>query len=215
MNQIEITERKDFYNSWLFESPELLEFPAWDEIRDNILDFSRKVPEQKKILSKNFRKLELTNQVFYWFVENQEIIIGASLDKQPRALVVQMLGKNPKWKKKPPHASDLYLAILHDLKGSNQNIVISDKTLSASAYKNWIKLFQAGYTISLYDKNHPGTSFKKFNSEDETKQYFGQGRNFQNYRYILSESKTAQLDVSAAFRMREIRERNHLPLDED
>lgn len=215
MNQIEITERKDFYNSWLFESPELLEFPSWDEVRDNIVDFSCRAPKQIKILSNNLRKLELTNQVFYWFEENQEIVIGVSLDIQSRSLVVQMLGKNPKWRKKPPHAIDLYIAILRDLKGSNQNIVISDKTLSASAYKNWTKLFQAGYTISLYDKNHPGSSFKNFDSEEDMKQYFGQGRKYQDYRFVLSESKEAFLDVLAAFRMRGIRERNHLPLDED
>ena|ERR1039457_856074 len=217
MNILEIlapTEREDFNKSWLFETPESLEFSSWNSIRNEITEF-RSITNNTQILPNGFQKLDLLTQVFYWFEKNNEIVIGTSLDKQPRSLVVQLTGKNPKFIKQPPYASDLYLAILNDLKNTNRNIVLSDKTLSDEGYGIWKKLFQDGHTVSLYDKNNPSKSFKKFDSIEDMDKYFQTGQKYQDYRFVLSESKLAQIAVYASFRMRKIREDNNLPLNED
>jgi len=42
----QITERKDFCDTWLFESPEVLEFSAWEPIRNEISEFCLEYPEK-------------------------------------------------------------------------------------------------------------------------------------------------------------------------
>jgi hypothetical protein len=207
--------RSDFNESWLFEEPEqTLDINAWPQIQNDIEELVKLKSDTVKELGNNLKKMVFSNDVYYWIERDGEFVVGTSLDIKPYALFVGMTGKNKKFQGVPPYASDLYLAILNDLKGTKCNLVISDKMLSVSGYKIWKKLFSLGHKVSLYDKNNPSETYKKFNSIEELDKYFSKGKEFQNYRYILSESSDAMLSAYIGFKKRKYREENNLGLED-
>jgi hypothetical protein len=207
--------RTAFNESWLYEEPEVMEFAAWPTIKNDIDDIRKAKPNSIEKLNNNLFRIELTDDVYYWFEKNGIFWVGTSLEKKPRNVAVLITGKNPE-ATGSPYASDLYLAILNDLKnldGSPKNLLISDKTLSTSGFKIWKKLFADGHVVSVYDRTKPGETFIRCENEDELKSFFGLDRNYQNYRYVLSESKNAQIDIWPSFKIRKAREENNLPLE--
>jgi len=202
------TSRTDFIETFLLESPDQLEINTWPIIQNDIEEFAGMFPEQVKDLGNNLKKLEFENHVFYWFEDNGNFVLGASLDKRLYALVVKIIGKNPHIKS-TFHASDLYLRILKD---SKKNIrLASDRTLSNSGYKIWGRLFQSGHTILVYNSNNPG-EYIAINSEEEMKSFLGKGK--ANYQYILCESKLMMADIHMQFRTREYRRLAGLSLED-
>lgn len=209
--------RSDFNESWLFEYPEQIigDINAWPQIENDINELINSIPDKVENLNNGLKKMDFNNDVYYW-IENDkgEFIIGTSLDKKPYALFVGMTGKNKKFRNVPPYGSDLYLAILNDLKGTKCNLIISDKTITQYGYKIWEKLFSLEHKVSLYDKNNPSGTYKKFNSLADLNKYFQVGKEFQNYRYILSENQETMFSVYIGFKKRKYREENNLGLED-
>jgi hypothetical protein len=210
-----IDGRIDFNESWLFIEPGQMEFAAWPAVKNDINDLKKARPNAVQKINNNLYKMDFENDVYYWYEKDGILWIGSILEKKPRNVAVLMTGKNPD-ASGSPYASDLYLAIINDLKnlsGSPKNLVVSDKTLSASGFKIWHRLFSDGHVVSVYDRTKPGESFTRCETENELKSFFGKDRNYQNYRYILSETPDDQINIWPSFKIRKAREENNLPLD--
>jgi hypothetical protein len=210
------TGRSDFIESWLFEMPEPHESKVWPSLKNDIQELCQYKPEKLENLGQGLFRLNFQNDVYYWLEIKGEFAIGTSLDKKPYGLFVAVTAKNPIFTNKPPFASDFYLMILANLKGShsNPNLIMSDKTLSQAGFKNWKRLFNAGHKISVFNYRDPAQTYTQINSGDEMDKFFQSGKEFQNYRYVLSESNDAMWDIWPGFRIRLLRENNGLPLED-
>lgn len=199
--------REDFNQSWLTEMPEGLgKFETFDALEYHINDLIKNnvVPEN---LGNNVEKIELSQTVYYWVRDkNGAIVLGVELEKTPQALIVMLTGKNPKYKGKPPYASDLYKFILDDNKHLSLRLM-SDISLSDEGKAIWDRLFQSGLAISIYDRNNPGRSFISLNSKEEMDQYFkNDDANFKRYQYVISESGEMLAETRSFFHIRRFRE---------
>jgi len=96
-------------------------------------------------------------------------------------------GKNPSYKGRPPYASDIYNAILND---SDKPIVLkSDIQLSDEGYSIWKKLYHLGHTISVYDRNKPGSSFIHLPNIEDMDKFINTSIDFKRYQFVLSENQ--------------------------
>jgi hypothetical protein len=207
------TGRKDFIESFLFEEPQYLESNIWEQLKNDIYELKSRSPNKIHKLGNNFYKLEFVNDVYYWFEQNDEFILGCSLDKKVHGFVVVMTGKNPKYSKQYPYASDLYLGILKDIKDNEKSIIISDKFLSKDGYKIWKRLLGAGHKISLYNINQPG-KFIQINSLDQLQDFMSNEKEKREYRYVLSESEDDRQSISVSFKKRKYYEDNNLSMED-
>lgn len=207
------TGRKDFIESFLFEEPQYLESNIWEQLKNDISELKSRSPNKIHKLGNNFYKLEFVNDVYYWFEQNNEFILGCSLDKKVHGFVVVMTGKNPKYTTRYPYASDLYLEILNDIKDNEKSIIISDKFLSKDGYKIWKRLLGAGHKISLYNINQPG-NFIQINSLDQLQDFMSNEKEKRAYRYVLSESEDDRQSISVSFKKRKYYDDNNLPMED-
>jgi hypothetical protein len=192
------TDKIDFQKSWidekiLIESPEGIgKFELYDMLKYDINDlisnnFASTI--LKNINGFDFKKIELTTTIYYWFEKNGEIILGSELEKNPQSLIVHITGKNSNYRRKFPYASDLYALILNNSKKGIR--LMSDVQLSDEGYNIWKKLFKLGCNISVYDRTSPGRTFKTFDKLNDFDDYFkNDDTNFQKYQFILTEEKS-------------------------
>lgn len=197
--------REEFNESWLGEMPERIGTTELiDMLEYNIKDLIKNGHKPESIGS--LQKIELASVVYYYQTDRDgNISIAVAFDKKPNTLVVNSIGKRGN-AGKPPFASDLYIAVLNDRKGSNNSISLtSDETLSDRGFAIWKRLLQAGHSISLYDKNAPGQTHTRINSVKELTSFFkNDNRDYRRYQYILSEGDG--IEVRAQFLTRRTRE---------
>lgn len=156
-------------------------------------------------LGEGFKCISDANIKYYWYEKDNDIILAMDLTVNPQGLVVNAIGKNPKYKGRPPFASSLYDLVLNDNDKSIR--ILSDTQLSDEGYAIWKKLFAAGHKISVYDSNNPGKTFKTFQNSMEMDKYFKDYDNdYQRYQFILSESYDALLETSDNFEFRRLKE---------
>ena len=157
--------RSDFNDTWLCEMPSGLgSFETWDMLEYNIRE---RINHGSKVtkLSDNLFKIQGIQTSYYWFGSENTVILGTELRIKPDGLVVNITGKNPKYRGREPFASDLYNAVLNDTHRSIR--LLSDDQLSDEGYGIWKKLVSLGHKVSVYDKKEPGKTFKTFNSPEE------------------------------------------------
>lgn len=197
--------RTNFVKTWLTESPVGIgEYESFDgllQIVNELINFGY----ESISFGGNYYKLEMSENVYYWYEENNQIILIITLQKEPEALIIRMIGKNKEYRNKPPYATDLYSVILKD---SNKNIrLLSDKSLSNDGLEIWKRLFNQGYKISVYDKSQPGKTFKPFQTLEDFAEYFSKTDNvYSKYQYILSENNLKLGEALDTFGIRRIRE---------
>ncbi len=208
------TSRNDFNNTWLFEMPSGIgSFEIFDAFIYTLKDLiSTNIPVIK--LDNNLNKIDLPSSVYYWYEQNNEIILGSELHKKPQGLVISVTAKNPKYRGKPPFASNLYKTILKD--NSNLNIrILSDTQLSDEGYSIWKSLFKDGVKISVYDRENPGKSFKTFDNIEDMEKYFeDDNTDFKRYQYIMSENIMQIAECKSFFNTRRYRELAGLDLED-
>jgi hypothetical protein len=202
-----IDSRKSFTESWLSEMPSGLgQFETYDAVSYSVKDFIRNGIKPVKVANDLFT-INIATTVLYWHgsSDGKTINLAIELRKQSEALVVTMLGKNPALKGKPPFASDIYSAII---KHAGENVrVMSDKFLSDEGFKVWKKLVQLGHTVSVYDSDEPGKSFKTFDDAADLDAFFANDdSDFTRYQFILSEGIENLLQVRSSFNLRKYRE---------
>src|SRR5258708_2402160 len=107
--------RIDFVETWLInEMPEGLgSFETFDQLQYNIKDRIEHGSKVDVLSNDNLHVIKGQTVSLYWYENDaKEIVIGVELSKKPQGLVVQITGKNPKYRGNPPFASDLYNRIL-------------------------------------------------------------------------------------------------------
>jgi hypothetical protein len=197
--------RDEFIETWLTEMPNGIgAFASYAELVQNIQDRIEH-GANPKILSNGLHILETEKTAIYWYEDIKSIILGVILDKKPQSLVVQLTGKNPNYKGKPPFASDLYNDII---KLSNSSIrLLSDIKLSDEGYNIWKKLFNSGNKVTVYDKQNPGQTFKTFDSIEDMDNFFKKNNEkYERYQFVLSEKGPMLAETRGAFNIRRYRE---------
>src|ERR1035438_10544038 len=130
-------------------------------------------------------KLDSINNVYYWFETNSNMILACELEKVSDAMIVRLLGKDSTFSHKTPFAYELFEIILQDL---HQNIrLLSDQSMTIDGFNNWLKLFDAGYKVSIYNRNNVG-SFKILRTKKDMEEFFQKGPQYKDYQFILSET---------------------------
>jgi hypothetical protein len=199
------TNRSDFNNTWLLEMPVGLGgFETFDMLEYNIKDRIKYGSTIHK-LQNNLNKIQNNKTVFYWFGDNNNIILGSELYIQPQGLVVSITGKNPRYKGKPPFASQLYDEILNDTDRSIK--LLSDTQLSDEGYNIWKRLYSMGHKISVYNRQQPGKTFTTLDSISDFDKYFAKDDNeYEKYQFVLSESTQMLAETRSYFNTRRYRE---------
>jgi hypothetical protein len=201
------SNREDFVESWLTESPQGLgNFETYDAVEYHINDLLNNGLKPQS-LGNNIKKIELNRTVYYWIQDDKgTILLGVHLEKKPQALVVMVTGKHPSIRGRPPYASDFYKFIIDDNK--NQSLrLMSDESLSDEGKAIWDQLFNMGLSISVYDKENPGKSFTTFNTADEMNTYFKHDdTNFKRYQYVVSAPGKILAEARSYFHIRRFRE---------
>jgi hypothetical protein len=213
-HEIHRSSTESFNESWLFELPQRLYQPdtLYRQFVSDVDDYVKSVPQNVYKLGGGWFKYEGSQVAYYWFEQGQEIILGGAFEQKSQSTIVDYVVKNPNDKNKPPYASDLYELVLKDQ--SKPLGIESDKFLSDSGFKIWSKLLSMGHKINVYDKLQPGMTFKDITDLDDLKNYFGDDKSFQNYRFVLSENNASHAELRISrFGRRKYREENNLPLD--
>ncbi len=197
--------RTRFKQSWLTEMPSGLgSFETYHALDYSIKD---RIKQSSKVRSLGDGLYNITGQQvsYYWIGSPDRIDIGIELEMTPQALVVNLTGKNPSLRGKPPYASDLYLAILKD---SDRSIrIMSDKQLSDEGYGIWKRLLRSGNTVSVYDNQDPGQTFKTFDTVEDLDRYFANDdTDFMRYQYVLSQPGEMLAETRSYFNTRRYRE---------
>lgn len=210
-NDFKFTDtRQDFVESWLAEMPFIKSTPdAFAQLEPDIQYRKSNDRFDIKSLGNNLYKVEGPQLVYYWYEINGEIALAISLFKKPQNLTVNLLGKNLKFKNKPPWSSTLYDEILKD---NNYSIMLSsDQYLSDESYKTWQRLFSLGRAISVYDINKPETVLKTFTKPEEMEDFISdKDKTYSKYRYVISENNMMLWETTCLFRLRRYRELSDL-----
>lgn len=206
------TSRSYFNEAFLGESPQRLGPGNYiDNLIDSIHDYvtnDTDIIDLGYVTGFNLKKIEGNTFAYYWFEDDNSIILAVELDKLRYTRRVTLLGKKCVG---PPWAVDLYRAILDDVGG---NITLtSDKQLTDSGISIWKRLFDDGDKVTVYDIYQPGSSMKTLNSVDELTDYFGNDVKYQNYRYVLSR-KNYVAETRGFFHTRRIRELSGMSLED-
>jgi len=173
------------------------DFELFDMLEYHIKD--RLKHTSKVSLGDNWFKMG-NEVVSYWYEKNGEILLAAEFDVKPQSYVVNSVGK--KYKGSMPYASDLYNRVLKDTHKSIR--IMSDVQLSNEGFSIWERLIDQGHSISVYNKNEPGRSFKILNKND-LKKYHQADTDFRKYQFIISESSYIN-ETAAVFGTRRMRE---------
>jgi hypothetical protein len=200
------TCRTDFNETWLSEMPMGLgSFETYDALEYNIKDLLDNGISPKD-LGNGVKKIELSQTLFYWYEDKNIIILGTELVKKQQGLIVRLTGKNPKYRGKPPYASDLYQLILQDNKTRSLRLM-SDESLIDEGKQIWDRLFSMGLNVSVYDRDYPGKTFKTFKTKQEMDKYFKlDDTDFKRYQYVLSETGEMLAETRSYFNTRRMRE---------
>jgi hypothetical protein len=201
------TSRTDFNETWLTEAPTGLgDFETYDGLEYHIRDLlSNNInPEQ---VNDQVKKIDLSQTQYYWIEDKSgTIILGLALDKMPQGLVIRLTGKHPKYRGRPPYASDLYMTVLRDNKNKSLRLV-SDEALSDEGKNLWDRMFKTGFNVSVYDKTQPGKTFTTFKTQEEMDRYFKHDdTDYKKYQYVLSEVGEMLAETRSYFNTRRYRE---------
>lgn len=178
------SHRRDFIESWLNEQPQrtgnINPIELLRQGIDGLLSIS------PKVVTNNVFSVSSGNLYYYWIEDNNEVVLGSELTLRPHAFYLSYTAKDPRYKGKPPYASQLYAAILDS--SEHPIRLYSDDRLSDEGFGIWKKMVELGYSVGAYDKNNPGSSFQSIDSQEELAQFFGSTPNYRNYQYVLSET---------------------------
>jgi len=205
------TSRTDFNETWLTEMPENIGYTEmYDVLTYNIADIKKAATPEE--ISPGFFRYDGEQSVYYWYETDNVVTLGVEFYKKPQSLVVAMVSKRHRGRK--PFASDLYNAVLKDRNagGINSIRIMSDEQLSEEGFKIWARLLSQGHKISVYVARNPGQSFTQINNIEDMKKYFkDDDTDYQQYQYVITESKKL-VETIMSFNTRRMRELSGLSL---
>ena len=195
--------RTAFIESWLFEMPERVgNLDTYDVLNWTIKERISGGETPVEVASGLYKLGHQT--LLYWMGTPNRVDLAMELEQKPQSLVVNLTGKRPDLLGRPPHATDLYIAILND---NQTSLVISDTQLSDSGVNVWKKLVQLGYYITVYNTHNPGQSRKTINTPDELDLFLAfDDSDFKSWRFVLSKPGGQIGETVSAFNTRRYRE---------
>lgn len=203
-----IDSRIDFVNTFLVEMP--LQHHVIDGYTEIVLLINERlnIGSSAITLSTGLKKIQGNEINFYWYENNDKILLGAQVERRPYGYVINLVGKDPQLKRSPPFASDLYDSILKDLKKPLRlsDRLLSDTKLSNDGFEIWKKLLSLGHKILIYKKDSPGQTFKEIKTVADLQQYFGPTIDKELYQFVLTESNEIFGDLYSFFGIRRHRE---------
>jgi len=199
------TSRTSFIESYLIEFPQgINQAQMYPGIVSNIQDY---ISSGSKVIKVADNIYKTGNTVLYYWIGDQEgnqIKVGVELYIKDSAAIVGMLGKDPKLTGKAPFASDLYYAILHDLKKPIR--LTSDTQMSNEGLGTWKRLLQYNCTVGVYNNQEPNEVPIQLHTPEELDAFFKHADpTFKSYQYVLSESGEQSVTVMCEFRLRKLR----------
>lgn len=192
--------RQEFIESWLQEQPERLQVS--NPFEQLVIEIREREAIRPHVdLGKGLRA-NIGNQVgYFWMEDNGRPVIAMQVDIQPQSIIVNMVGKDEDYRGSPPFAADLYSAVMT----SQGKSLRSDTHLSDAGLATWKRFVRDGRTVSVYDKENPGKTFKTFQSEQELTQFMG-GMSSRRYTFVLSEGLDMLDNTQSWFATRRLRE---------
>lgn len=204
--------RKSFYESWMVESPERIQpLNGFRSLLDNLLSFMDSYPSIE--IENDIYYLEGRSLIYFYHKIGNIITTIVELEKKPQSLWVVNMAKDEKYQGAPPYMTDIYKEILY-LSNGRSLVFTSDKIMTNSGVKVWKKLLDSGYTVSVYDSSQPGQSLTRLSNAEELEKYIG-NKDYQKYRFILSESNKWLAQVKETFTIRRTRELAGITADKD
>jgi len=204
--------RKSFYESWMVESPERIQpLNGFRSLLDNLLSFMDSYPSIE--IENDIYYLEGRSVIYFYHKIGNIITTIVELEKKPQSLWVVNMAKDEKYQGAPPYMTDIYKEILY-LSNGRSLVFTSDKIMTNSGVKVWKKLLDSGYTVSVYDSSQPGQSLTRLSNAEELEKYIG-NKDYQKYRFILSESNKWLAQVKETFTIRRTRELAGITADKD
>lgn len=192
-----------FIESWLFEQPERLgELESYDTLNWTIRERISDGEVAREVLPGLYK---LGHQiVLYWMGTPQRVDLAIELEHKSQSLVVNMVGKRPGLQGKPPHATDLYMAVLNH---NPKSLVISDSSLSDAGVSVWKRMVQLGYLITVYNTNRPGQSRRTIREPHELDEFLAHDdSDYQSWRFVLSKQGKQLWETVSVFNTRRYRE---------
>jgi hypothetical protein len=198
--------REEFIDSWLNEQPERLTQPLSGVFPDLVLSI-RERRELQPVTDLGSCKAIIGKQTSYYWMEDSsgDIILAMETSTKPQCLAVNGSGKDPDHFGRPPFAQDLYRAAL-----ASQPLALrlmSDTTLSDGGISVWKRFVRDGYSISIYDREQPGRTFKKIVDANDLDAYVG-GRDSRRFQFVLSKGTEMLSETQAFFATRRMREKS-------
>lgn len=210
------TDRTDFNETWLCESPQGIGiWAAYSGIVDIIIDsINRKYPVSTQ---GNLNKIETDAVALYWIgtADGLNIELGCELYLKPQGYMVNAIGKKPSLKGQSPYASDLYLAILNDTDKAIR--LLSDIDLSDEGYKIWKRLYSDPRAcILVYDNSTAGKSYKILDTYEDFESFYKlNDSSYRKYQYVLMKhGSNSLLETNCFFNLRRMRELSGLVLED-
>lgn len=200
------TSREDFDESWLTEMPmgvgevgNEFFYTLLSTIRE-FMDAGLPIVD----LGNGYKRMAGETIAFYWYEENNTIIIAIELSIKKQSLVVNRVGRNPDTQRKI-HASDLYDVVLKDNYKALR--LMSDDQLSDNGYKLWKRLLSQGKHITVYDSHNPGSTMQTLNSIADMDEFFKHhAQDFKRWQYVLSDGGVKLAETRSYFNTRRYRE---------
>lgn len=206
--------RSNFNESWLTEMPKgigKIGMDFFSTIYNSLREFIS-YGGQPSELPNGYKKMFGQQVAYYWHETNDVVNIVAELTVTPQSLIVNGVASNTA-RNTVIYASDLYSVILADNHKSIR--LMSDTSLSDSGYALWKRLLSLGHTISVYDKNTPGSSLISIQSAEDMDKFFKlHSPEHKHWQYVLSETGIKLAETRSYFNTRRMRELAGIDTDE-
>jgi hypothetical protein len=179
--------RRDFYESWIKESPQrLYARNDFNTLLNNLTGYMDSYPSKE--IATNLYILEGKQVAFVFYKINDEITTIVELYKEHQVIKVTNVAKKEEYKGKPPYMDKIYEIIL-SIANNKSLLFTSDSMITDNGLNIWKRLMQNGHTISIYNAEKPGQSLVKLTNIDDLNQYLSDNISKRNYRFVLSEAK--------------------------
>jgi hypothetical protein len=178
--------RRNFYESWIVESPQRI-YPRNDfnAILNNLTGYMDTYPSKE--IAINLYILEGSRIVFVFYRLNNEIIAIVELEKKSESIKVTNVAKKEEYKWKPPYMDKIYEIIL-SIANNKSLTFMSDDMLTDGGLSIWKQLIQNGHTVSVYNVEKSGQSMTVLTNISQLQQYIDDTMQSRKYRFVLSEN---------------------------
>jgi len=203
-----------FYTVFLTEMPWKIpgsnDFAAQLEMLQEMISYGDQIDN----VAPNIFKIVNGNQTTYWHGSSDATVVTIIVDTNSEGnfCKVVLTSKNPSANSLAPYASDLYMAIKHDIQSSNL-VFASDAMMTDDVIKLWKRIAASGQKLSVFNTSTNQYELSPVNSATDLDKFVG-GIASQKYIFVLSESHNYYAGVKHAVDLMELKRKAGYPLQE-